>query len=105
MIYIPEKNIKNKVAWRIQGHSMEGPDGSGYRHGDVVIIDNSVQFSDGSKVVAENDYGVTIKVLKILKDGSIELRPLNPSYPTIHVKKSERLEILGVVVGCYRNER
>lgn len=105
MITVPIKNIKNKVAWKIQGHSMEAPDGSGYSDGDVVILDNSVQFSDGDHVVAENDTGVTIKELKILKDGQVELRPLNPEYPTLRFKNEDKLEILGVVVGSYKERR
>ena len=48
--------------------------------------------------MAENSDGVTVKELKILKDGSVELRPLNPEYPTLKFKSESRLEILGVVV-------
>ena len=109
MIAVPVKNIKNKVAWKISGHSMDAPDGTGYQDGEVVILDNSVQFLDGDHVVAENDHGVTIKEIKIIKDGSkegtIELRPLNPDYPTIKLKKSEKFEILGVVIASYRERK
>lgn len=104
-IGVPVKNVKNKVAWRIQGRSMEGPDGSGFRDGDVAVIDNSVQFSDGDMIVAENDHGVTIKELKLMKDGSVELRPLNPDFPTICLKSDKRLDVLGVVTHRIQDVR
>lgn len=96
-IGVPVKIAKNKVAWRIQGKSMEAPDGGGLSDGDVAIIDNNVRFSDGDWVVAESDSGVTVKKLVLMKDGSIELRPLNPNFPTICLKSDKKLDILGVV--------
>lgn len=100
-IGVPLKNIQNKVAWRVSGRSMEPVIGDG----DIVIIDNSVQFSDGDYVIAENDNGVTVKKLKLLKDGHIELRPLNPDFPTIVLKSDKQLEILGVVIQLVKNMR
>jgi SOS-response transcriptional repressor LexA len=100
-IGVPLKNIQNKVAWKISGRSMAPEIGDG----DIVIIDSSVHFSDGDYVIAENSHGVTIKELRLLKDGGVELRPLNPDFPTICLKSDKGLEILGVVVGHYRDLR
>ena len=100
-IFMPIKSSKNKVAWRISGRSMEPK----YLDGDIVIIDCGVQFSDGDDVIAENDHGVTIKQLRIFENGSVELRPLNPAFPTLTFKDESRLEILGVVVSYHRDVR
>lgn len=98
MIDAPVDTPSNKVAWKVSGRSMEPAIFSG----EVLIIDSSVRFSDGSLVVAENNnQEVTCKQLKLLKDGSIELRPLNPDYETMHILKTDDLNILGVVVGRY----
>jgi SOS-response transcriptional repressor LexA len=93
-VSVPIKDGKNKVAWRVQGRSME-PE---FNDGDIVVIDNAVTFLDGDIVVAENDSGVTIKKLKLHQDGSAELRPLNADFKTIHIDSSDKLQILGVVV-------
>lgn len=98
-VSIPVKNPQDKLAWRISGNSMF-PD---YCDGDLVIIQVGRNYYDGCDVIAENDHGVTIKKLKILKDGSVELRPRNPEFSTIRIKDSNRLDILGVVVGFYRD--
>lgn len=95
-VAVPIKNLSNKVAWRVQGRSME-PE---VLDGELVVIEKIDRFSNDDWVIAENDDGVTIKVFKELADGSVELRPLNPSFATLHFKNSEdkRLEILGKVI-------
>lgn len=101
MIYVPMGDVRNKVAWKIQGKSMEPR----YLDGDIVIIDNGIQFKNGDDVIAENHNGVTIKNLKILADGTVELRPWNQDFPTVHLPKSDEVTILGVVVLFIRDPR
>lgn len=99
-IAVPFKSLKNKVAWKVSGRSMEPEIGDG----DIIIIDTTVH-SDGDLVIGRNDDGVTVKELKVFKDGSIELRPLNPEFKTLRFNSDhdKRLEILGVVVGHYKD--
>lgn len=98
---LPVKSPKSKVAWRISGRSME-PE---YQDGDIAIIDHGIQWLDGDHVIAETPDGVCIKVFKKTRDGQLELRPLNPEFPTMWFNDGDHVQILGVVVQAVKNVR
>lgn len=101
-VQIPEKVRESWVAMQIRGKSMEPH----YRDGDLVIVDTTVQFLDSDDVVVtRNGDEITVKQLKKLRDGTIELRPHNPDYPTITLKKDDDIKVMGVVVRLYRDPR
>lgn len=97
---LPQKPKKSWVAWEIKGRSME-PE---YYSGDVVVLDTEAQTVDGCDVVARKNGGeITIKRLKILKDGSIELRPYNPDFETLKFGGEDEVKAVGVVVKLIRD--
>ena len=92
---------KNMLEWKIKGRSME-PD---YLDGDIVIIDKSMPWKDGNDVIARrNGDEVTIKRVTVLPENRIELRPLNPKYPTLMFTEGEEIELVGVVVKLVRDQ-
>lgn len=98
---IPRGMFKGKglVAWRIKIKSME----PAYINGDRLIISKEYDCKDGIDVVtSEKGKEVTVKKVKSFKDGTLELRPYDPDYPTLQVQDQEG--ILGKVVGFYRRK-
>ncbi len=90
---------KNLVAWKVKGKSMEPV----YMEGDHLIINKDFDCVDEMDVIVKrNGDEVTVKKIKIFKNGIIELRPYNPDYPTIQVKSCD--EIIGKVVGYFRKK-
>ncbi len=90
---------KNLVAWKVKGKSMEPI----YMDGDHLIINKDFDCVDEMDVIVKRDGDeVTVKKIKIFKDGIIELRPYNLNYPTIQVKSCD--EIIGKVVGFFRKK-
>lgn len=99
---IPKGMFKGQklVAWKIKGKSMEPV----YKEGDHLIVSKDFDYVDEIDVISKrNGTEVTVKKLKIFKDGTIELRPYDPEYPTIQVKTYD--EIIGKVVGFYRKNK
>jgi len=80
---------------RVKGDSMQG---AGIHHGDLIVVDRSLDAADGSVVVAEVDGALTIKRLR-LRAGAPELHPDNPAYPVIRFKEGQELRIWGVVTS------
>ena len=101
-IPIPSKSSNGKVGWKISGQSM-APE---YNEGDIAVIDTALDALEGYDVVARNNGGVTIKTYKKFKDGSVELRPLNPDFPTLRFDDTNGhdLQIVGVVVMRIENK-
>lgn len=79
--------------FRVKGHSMTG---AGIHHGDLLVVDRSVEPVSGSVVIAAIDGDLTVKRL-CLAGGRVILKAENPEYPDIHLGDSQELQISGVV--------
>ena len=88
--------IKNKAATfliRVQGDSMIN---AGIHSGDILIIDRSLEASEGKIVLGVLNGEFTVKrVLK--KDGKLFLMPENDAYQPIEVTEEMDFNIWGVV--------
>lgn len=88
--------IKNKNATyfgRVNGDSMEG---AGIHHGDLLIIDKSIEPTSNRIAVCFIDGEFTVKRLKIEKD-VIWLMAENPKYQPIKATKENDFIIWGIV--------
>jgi len=54
-------------------------------HGDILVVDKSIEASSGDIVIAVIDNEFTVKTLYI-RDGIVKLIPANPDYPEIELK-------------------
>lgn len=64
---------------RVSGHSMTG---AGIHHGDLLIVDRSLEARDGCVVVAVLDGGLTVKRLRV-RDGRARLVAERSDHPPI----------------------
>lgn len=90
--------VHNKAATfflRVKGDSM---DNAGIHDGDIIVVDRSVEATDGAVVVAVIDGELTVKRL-VLCDGIAELHAENPKYSPIRFKEGQELTIWGVVTS------
>ncbi|MBX9904791.1 MAG: translesion error-prone DNA polymerase V autoproteolytic subunit [Burkholderiales bacterium] len=78
---------------RVKGDSMTG---AGIHHGDLLVVDRSLEAASGRVVVAVLNGGLTVKRLHRAR-GRITLRAENPAYPDIAVADDHELQIWGVV--------
>lgn len=78
---------------RVSGDSMQN---AGIQSGDILIVDKSLEPSDGKIVIAAIDGELTVKRL-IKKSDCVELVPENSQYPVIKVQDTQDLVIWGVV--------
>ncbi len=78
---------------RVKGDSMTG---AGIHHGDLLIVDRSLEAASGRVVVATLNGDLTVKRLQ-RKGKQITLRAENPAYPDIAVTDDDDLQIWGVV--------
>lgn len=78
---------------RVKGDSMIG---AGIHHGDLLIVDRSLEAASGRVVVAALNGELTVKRL-CRSHGRISLRAENPAYPDISVGADHDLQIWGVV--------
>lgn len=78
---------------RVKGDSMTG---AGIHHGDLLIVDRSLETASGRVVVAALNGELTVKRLQ--RSGNrITLNAENPAYPDITVTDDDDLQIWGVV--------
>lgn len=84
---------------RVQGDSMEG---AGIHHGDILVVDRSLEARHDCIVVATVGTEQTVKRLRIGRDGEITLIAANPRYAPIRLQDGEELRIWGVVTGVVR---
>lgn len=90
--------VNNKVATfflRVRGDSMIN---AGIHHGDIIVVDRSVQPTHSSIVVAVVDGELTVKRL-ITRSGVAELHAENPKYAPICLQEGQELTIWGVVTS------
>ena len=103
-ISLDEVLIKNPPATfmaYVEGDSMIR---MGIHHGDIVIIDKSLNPINGDIVVAILDGEFLIKELSYI-DGHPVLIPHNNNYQIIHISKDMEFQIWGVVVHSIRSFR
>ena len=84
----------------VRGDSMRDV---GLLNGDIVCVESNVPTKAGDIVVAVVDGEMTVKTLRLGRNGRYHLEAANPDYADIHPKGS--LEIVGVVVSSCRRIR
>ncbi|HMS85233.1 MAG TPA: translesion error-prone DNA polymerase V autoproteolytic subunit [Nitrospira sp.] len=80
---------------RVTGHSMTG---AGIHSGDLLIVDRSLEPTDGHVVVAVLDGELTVKRLQ-MGHGVTRLLAENPLYRPIEITEQQTIEIWGVVTN------
>lgn len=78
---------------RVSGESMIG---AGIYPDDLLIVDKSIQATNGDVVIAIVDGEFTVKRL-FITDTKVQLRPENERFPIITFKDESEMEIWGVV--------
>ncbi len=86
---------------KVKGDSMRD---EGILHGDLIGVHRTTDARSGQIVVARIDEEITVKLLKIGKDG-IRLLPRNPDYAPIVVKPDQEFAIEGLYCGLVRPNR
>lgn len=90
--------VNNKAATfflRVKGDSMLN---AGIHHGDIIVVDRSIQPVHRAIVVAVVDGELTVKRL-ISRGGITELHAENPRYLPIRLQEGQELTIWGVVTS------
>ena len=77
----------------ITGDSMTG---ASIHHGDLLVVDRSLEASDGKIIIAAVNGELTVKRLS-LKNGEAWLMPENPAYPPLRITEGLDCVIWGVV--------
>lgn len=86
---------------RVKGDSMRD---EGILHGDLIGVHRTNEARSGQIVVARIDEEITVKLLKIGKDG-IRLLPRNPDFAPIVVQPDQDFAIEGLYCGLVRPNR
>ena len=84
---------------RVEGDSMIG---AGIRDGDLLVVDRSREAVSGAIVVAVVDGELTVKRLRVGRQG-VRLEPENPAFKPIVVRENAELVIWGVVAHAIRS--
>jgi DNA polymerase V len=90
--------IKNPAATffvRVSGDSMEG---AGIHHGDLLVVDRSIEPRDRNIVIAVINGELTVKRIKI-RGRKIALEPENENYPVQEIAEGSEFEVWGVVTN------
>lgn len=87
------KNAASTFYARITGDSMVG---AGIQDGDIVVIDKSLEPTDGCIAVCFLDGEFTLKSIKVEKD-RVWLIPANPDYKPIEVTEDNHFVVWGIV--------
>ena len=77
---------------------------TGIHHGDILIIDRSLNARDGDIIIAVLYGEFTVKQLSIVKD-TFFLIPQNPQYSPVKISGDMDFEIWGVVTYSIRKHR
>ena len=86
---------------KVRGDSMRD---DGIFDGDLIGVHRTSQARSGDIVIARVDEEITVKRLKIGRDG-IRLLPRNPDYAPIEVRPGQDFEIEGLYCGLVRPNR
>ena len=95
-ISIDQEVVRNEEATfyaRVSGESMQG---AGLDHGDLLVIDRSIEPQNDKIPVCYVDGEFTVNRLKVVSDG-VFLIPENPRYHPIKVTEESELIIWGIV--------
>lgn len=95
-ISLDKELIKNETATffaKVDGDSMQD---AGMSHGDLLVIDRSLEPVTGKIAVCMLDGEFTVKRLRVAKD-AVYLVPENKSYKEIKVTEDQELVIWGMV--------
>ncbi len=84
---------------RVSGDSMTG---AGIHHGDLLVVDRSLEHTSGAVVVAVVDNELAVKRLRIDRNG-IRLEPENPAYRPVEIGEESDFRIWGVVTHVIRS--
>ena len=100
LIRHPESTFYGKV----EGDSMID---AGIHHGDIAVIDRSLEAQNGDIVVGYINGEFTIKRLDLThkEDGYIELCPANKDFKPIRIDENDQFEVWGVVVWTIKSWR
>ena len=77
---------------------------AGIHHGDILIIDRSLNARDGDIIIAVLHGEFTVKQLSIIDD-TFFLIPRNPQYSPIQVSSDMDFEVWGIVTYSIRKHR
>ena len=77
---------------------------AGIHHGDILIIDRSLNARDGDIIIAVLHGEFTVKQLSIINN-TFFLLPQNPKYSPIKISDDMDFEIWGVVISSIRKHR
>jgi DNA polymerase V len=80
---------------KVAGDSMTG---AGIHHGDLLVVDRSVEPRDKSVVIAVLNGELTVKRIRI-RNRKITLEPENDGYPTQEITPDTTFEVWGVVTN------
>ena len=78
---------------RVKGHSMRD---AGIFDGDIIVIDKSLNPSNGQKAVCYIDVEFTLKTLKVDKSG-VWLMPANSDFKPIKITEENDFMVWGIV--------
>lgn len=93
------KNPSTTFLARIEGDSMMD---AGICNGDIVLVDRSLDATDGRIIVAFLNGAFTIKRIQLEKKGCW-LVAENPKYPAIRVTEESDFQIWGVVINVIKS--
>ncbi len=100
------KNPSSTFFGRVSGDSMAG---AGIEDGDLIVIDKSIQASEGDVAVCFVDGEFTLKRIHVEKKGSggevVWLVPENPKYRKIKVTQDQNFMVWGVVTYSIKKIR
>ena len=77
---------------------------AGIHHGDILIVDRSLDARDGDIIIAVLYGEFTVKQLSIV-NGTFFLIPKNPEYSPVEILDGMDFEIWGVVIYSIRKHR
>jgi DNA polymerase V len=80
---------------RVSGDSMTG---AGIHHGDLLVVDRSLEPQDKNVVIAVVDGELTVKRIR-MKGGKIILEPENHNYSSQEITEDTAFEVWGVVTN------
>jgi DNA polymerase V len=88
------QNPADTFCVRVEGNSMIE---AGIHENDILVVDNSIEPTDGKIVIASLNSELTVKRLK-LKQGKMQLMPENSAYTPIKVTAETDFKILGIAI-------
>ena len=96
--------IKNPPATFMAYAEGESMINIGIHHGDIIIVDRSLNPQNEDIIIAVLEGEFLIKQFSNTED-KIKLIPHNPKYPTIYITEDSDFQVWGVVVHSIRSHR